>query len=169
VIHCGSFPEILPEVNGKILPIKLREMFSTMSFLKLNPPILCEVIKSEKYLNAYRIPDKEFRNLVGGMKFRDLKYGDGSVVKHGDIVNMQFTGKLMGGREIESTSHLPGSVIQVTAGGSEVVKAVCEGIIGMKEYGSRELLVPPSMHYPERFPNQIMIYEVMVRTLVRNS
>jgi FKBP-type peptidyl-prolyl cis-trans isomerase len=144
-------------------------MFSPLFYFRSNPPVLCEVIKSEKYLKAYKIPDKEFQNLVGGIKFRDLKYGDGDEVKRGDLVNVQFTGKLLGGREIESTQCMPGSAMQVRAGGCDVVKAVSEGIIGMKEYGSRELLVPPSMHYPERFPNQIMIYEVMVRTLVRNS
>jgi len=117
-------------------------------------------------MKAYRIPDPEFRNLVNGVKFRDLKYGDGVEVQRGDLVNVQFTGKLLGGREIESTSHSPGNVVAIRAGGTDVIAAVSEGIIGMREYGSRELLVPPSMHYPDRFPNQIMIYDVMLRTVV---
>lgn len=131
--------------------------------------VLCEVIKKEKYLAAYRIPDKEFRDLVCGIKFRNTKYGDGAEVQRGDVVNVQYTGRLLGGREIETTTNLPGSVQLVTAGGSEAVACVSEGIIGMKEYGSRELLVPPQMHYPDRFPNQIMIYDVMVRTVVRRA
>lgn len=131
--------------------------------------VLCELIKKEKYLDAYRIPDREFRELVGGIRYRNTKYGDGAEVRRGDVVNVQYTGRLLGGREIETTNDLPGSVKLVTAGGSDAVSCVSEGIIGMKEYGSRELLVPPKMHYPDRYPTQIMIYDVMVRTVVRRA
>ena len=144
-------------------------MFRPVASILSNHTVLCEVIKSEMYLNAYRIAEVEFKPLSKGIRFRDVKLGDGGVVQRGDVVKVQFTGKLVGGREIESTSALSGSSIQVVAGGDDVVKAVSEGIIGMREYGSRELLVPPGMHYPERFPDRIMVYDVMVRSIVRKS
>ena len=129
--------------------------------------VQCQVIPNDRYRKAYEIPDVEFKPLVGGMKFRDTKHGDGATVENGDIVNVQFTGRLLGGREVEATTNLSGGVMTITAGGSDVVRAVSEGVIGMREYGTRELLVPPTMHYPARFPGQIMIYDVMVRTVVR--
>jgi FKBP-type peptidyl-prolyl cis-trans isomerase len=144
-------------------------MFSFAKALLGSPTLLCEVINKEKYMKAYKIPDKEFRDLIGGIKFRDTKYGDGDEVERGDSVKVEFTGRLLGGREVESTSSAPGGVVTVSAGGSDVVKCVSEGIIGMKEYGSRELLVPPEMHYPDRFPKQIMIYTLMVRNIVRKA
>lgn len=143
-------------------------MFNFIKFTTGSEQVMCEVIKSEKYIKAYQIPDVEFKNMIGGMKYRDIKLGDGAEVVQGSVVNVQFTGRLLGGREIETTNHLSGGTLVVEAGGSGVVKCVSEGIIGMREYGSRELLVPPSMHYPDRFPaHQIMVYEILVRTLVR--
>ena len=144
-------------------------MFSFAKDLLGSPTLLCEVINKEKYLRAYKMPDKEFRDLVGGIKFRDTKYGDGEVVERGDFVKVEFTGRLLGGREVESTASAPGGAVTLSAGSGDVVKCVSEGIIGMKEYGSRELLVPPDMHYPDRFPKQIMIYDVMVRNIVRKA
>ena len=144
-------------------------MFRPIASILSNQIALCDVIKRETYLNAHRSHDVEFKAMVNGMKFRDTKLGENSVVERGDVVKVQFTGKLLGGREIESTMHLSGSSMQVTAGGDGVVKAVSEGIIGMQEYGSRELLVPPQMHYPDRFPDKIMVYDVMVRAIVHKG
>ena len=140
-------------------------MFRPTSYLFSNPVVLCEVIKSDRYMKAYAIADVEFRPHVDGMKFRNVKLGDGEEVQRGDSVNVHFTGRLLGGKEIESTESLPGRKMTIKAGGSGVVRVVSEGVIGMKEYGSREFIVPPNMHYPDRFPNQIMIYELMVRTI----
>ena len=142
-------------------------MFRPIMYLLHSPDVLCEVIKSEKYIAAYKIPDPEFRQMCPGIKFRDTKFGDGAVVERGDVIKVQYTGKVVGGREIESTESFPGRTIKIVAGSGDVVKAVSEGVIGMREYGSRELLVSPSMHYPDRFPNSIMSYDVMVRTIVR--
>ena len=144
-------------------------MFRPIMYLMHSPELLCEVIKSEKYLAAYKIPDPEFRQMCLGMKFRDTKFGDGAQVERGDVIKVHYTGKLVGGREIESTEALPGRTVTIVAGSCDVVKAVSEGVIGMREYGSRELLVSPIMHYPDRFPNSIMEYDVMVRTIVRKN
>lgn len=142
-------------------------MFRPVAHLFSSEQVLCEVIKQEKYLKAYKAANTEFQNLVHGIRFRDTKIGDGVTVERGDVVKVQFTGRLIGGREVESTMHNAGATTTITAGGTDVVRGVSEGVIGMKEYGSRELLVPPSMHYGEKFPNQIMVYDVMVRTVVR--
>jgi len=142
-------------------------MFRPIANLLSTPEVLCEVIKSDKYKSAYKIVDPEFRPLIPGIKYRDLKYGDGELVERGDIINVQYTGKLVGGREIESTETLAGRTVTIVAGSDDVVKCVSEGVIGMREYGSRELLVAPSMHYPDRFPDSIMVFDVMVRTIVR--
>ena len=144
-------------------------MFRVIASLLNSPEVLCEVIKSEKYKSAYKIADPEFRPLIPGIKFRDVKYGDGAVVEKGDTINVQYTGKLVGGREVESTESFPGRTITITAGSEDVIKCVSEGVIGMREYGSRELLVAPSMHYPDRFPDSIMVFDVMVRTIVRKG
>ena len=144
-------------------------MFKVISNLLSSPEVLCEVIKSERYTSAYKIPNPEFQSLIQGIKYRDIKYGDGAIVEKGDTVNVQYTGKLVGGREIESTEAMPGRTVTIKAGSDDVVKCVSEGVIGMREYGSRELLVAPSMHYPDRFPDSIMVFEVMVRTIVHKG
>ena len=144
-------------------------MFRPVAHIFSSEQVLCEVIKQEKYLKAYKAANLEFEKLVHGIKFRDTKIGDGLTVERGDVIKVQFTGRLLGGREVESTLHNAGSVTTMTAGGKDVVKGVSEGVIGMKEYGSRELLLPPSMHYADKFPNQILVYDVMVRTVVQKQ
>lgn len=140
-------------------------MFSVVKHFLRTEGVACEVINSERYKKAYSAVDVEFKHLVHGIRFRDLSLGDGKEVVRGDVVHVQFKGRLLGGREIESTEALTGNKLRISAGGDDVVKAVSEGVIGMREYGSRELLVPPRMHYPDRFPNQIMIYEILVRSV----
>ena len=81
--------------------------------------VQCQVIPNDRYRKAYEIPDVELKPLVGGMKFRDTKHGDGATVENGDIVNVQFTGRLLGGREVEATTNLSGGVMTITAGGSD--------------------------------------------------
>lgn len=144
-------------------------MLGSLQYLLSNSLSKCEVIKKETYIKSYRIPDVEFKPFVGGMLFRDTKYGDGEIVERGDIVKVQYTGRLASGREIETTTSRPGNVVTFIAGGTEVVKAVSEGVIGMSEYGCRELLAPPSMHYPDKYPEQVMSYDLMVRTVVRKA
>ena len=144
-------------------------MFRPIANLLSSPQVLCEVIKSEKYKSAYKIPDPEFRSLIPGIKYRDVKIGDGEVVERGDVINVQYTGKLVGGREIESTEAFSRRTVTIKVGSDDVVKCVSQGVVGMREYGSRELLVAPSMHYPDRFPDSIMVFDLMVRTIVRKA
>jgi FKBP-type peptidyl-prolyl cis-trans isomerase len=147
--------------------LRITQMFRPFAHFFSSEQVVCEVIKQEKYLKAYKAATTEFQNLVGGIKFRDTKIGDGLTVERDDVVKVQFTGRLLGGREIETTTHNSGGTTTFTAGGSDVVKGVSEGVIGMMEYGSRELLVPPSMHYGDKYPNEILVYDVMVRSVVR--
>lgn len=125
--------------------------------------IKCDVIDPKKYLAAHSAATVEFSNHISGMKFRDISIGDGKEIYRGDRVTIQLSGCLPTGKEVETTSHLPGRAITITAGGKEIISGVSEGVIGMREYGSRELLIPPHMHYSDRFPNTVLIYEVMVR------
>lgn len=144
-------------------------MFRVSQAIFDSPLIFCDLLKTDKYVKAYTLPEIEFRETSSGVKYREIKLGDGAEVRRGDFVNIQLTGSLLGGREIETTRHRPGGVIEVEVGGESVVKGVSEGLIGMREYGTRELLVPPALHYPDRYPNQIMKYDVMVRRIVRSA
>jgi FKBP-type peptidyl-prolyl cis-trans isomerase len=140
-------------------------MFRPISYLVSSPSVLCEIIEKDKYLKKQAIPEVRFQALPGGIRYRDTKLGDGLQVERGDIVRVQYTARLLGGREVDSTQNEPGSAIELKAGGDVPTKGVGEGVIGMKEYGSRELLVPPSMHYPDRYPKQIIVYDIMVRKI----
>jgi FKBP-type peptidyl-prolyl cis-trans isomerase len=149
--------------------VKIPIMFRPLHSLISSNTVYCDVIKKDVYLRSHSIPDLNFVSLPSGLRYRDKKLGEGKSVERGDIVNVQFTGRLSTGREIETTLGRPGSLLTIVAGGSDAVPAVSEGIIGMVEYGSREILAPPRMHYPSKYANDIMIYDVMVRTIVRKS
>jgi FKBP-type peptidyl-prolyl cis-trans isomerase len=128
--------------------------------------VSCEVINRDRYVAANSIAKTEFVEFYKGMRYRDISEGDGRLVERGDRINVEYTGKLLGGREIESTSEYAAGQRTITAGGSDVIEGLSEGVIGMKEYGVRELLIPPRLHFPQRFPKMIVIYEVKVRKVL---
>ena len=102
------------------------------------------------------------------LSIKDTKIGDGMVqgvlagntkpVVNGDMVTIQYTGKLQDGTLFDS--NVPGTKINghVTArspmtfvvGTGSVVPGMDQGVLGMKIGGVRELGIPPSLGYGNR-------------------
>ena len=77
---------------------------------------------------------------TSGLKYLDLKVGDGKQAKLGDIVTVHFTATLKDGTKVESTFD-KGKAEVFTLGNGRP-EGCNEGIMGMREGGKRKLIIP---------------------------
>eukprot|EP00929_Paragymnodinium_shiwhaense_P108884 TRINITY_DN75235_c0_g1_i1.p1 TRINITY_DN75235_c0_g1~~TRINITY_DN75235_c0_g1_i1.p1 ORF type:complete len:214 (+),score=46.42 TRINITY_DN75235_c0_g1_i1:45-686(+) len=105
-----------------------------------------EVIQKEKFLNSKKAASTEYLATEGGMRFCDLKVGQGEVAERGVLVGVHFEGNRLNGRQLESSWQNGPTPIYIEAGSTPEFPALGEGVIGMREGGRRELIVPPSMN-----------------------
>lgn len=76
----------------------------------------------------------------------DVSVGSGREAKVGDTVTVNYIGLLKDGPEFDN-SYKKKKPFSFKVGAGEVIKGWDQGIIGMKEGGTRILVVPASMGY----------------------
>ena len=108
--------------------------------------------------------DENFITTPSGLKYVDLKVGDGKEVREGSTVMVHYTGMLENGTKFDSS--LGKEPYPVVVGKSSVIQGWHEGLQGMKEGGKRKLIIPPDLAYkskgrPPQIPgNATLIFEV---------
>jgi len=109
--------------------------------------------------------DEKVVTTASGLKYVELKVGDGKEAKEGSKVKVHYTGTLENGKKFDSSLD-KGQPYPVTIGKSSVIKGWHEGLTGMKEGGKRKLIIPPDLAYgaegrpPQIPPNATLIFEV---------
>src|SRR3989344_103668 len=86
---------------------------------------------------------------MDNLKIEDIVVGNGSEVKNGDSVSVNYIGTLTDGKEFDS-SYKRGQPFEFTVGSGEVIQGWDLGLIGMKTGGKRKLTIPPELGYGER-------------------
>ncbi len=105
---------------------------------------------------------------VEGVKITVLNEGDGEMAKAGDVVSMNYTGKLMDGTVFDSNidpkfNHVEPFTFNLGAG--QVIKGWDNAIVGMKVGEKRVLEIEPAFAYGEQGigpipPNSTLVFEV---------
>ncbi len=98
-------------------------------------------------------------------KIEDIKVGNGTAVKSGDTVSINYIGTLTDGTKFDSTydRKVP---FETKIGVGQVIKGWDKGVVGMKVGGKRKLTIPPSLGYGAQGggskipPNATLIFEV---------
>jgi len=99
--------------------------------------------------------------------------GTDAVAKPGDMVLLNYTGKLTDGKVFD-TSLKPGrQPIQFTLGAGGSIKGFDEGVTGMKFMEKRQLIIPAALGYgatgsaPVIPPNATLIFDVQLVGIAR--
>ncbi len=84
-------------------------------------------------------------NNAGTLMVQDTVVGTGAAATAGDLVTVNYTGKLANGTVFDtSVGKTP---FQFTLGVGQVIPGWDQGVAGMKVGGKRTLVVPPSLGY----------------------
>jgi FKBP-type peptidyl-prolyl cis-trans isomerase FkpA len=102
-----------------------------------------------------------------GLKYEDLKVGDGDEAKAGDTVSVHYTGWLASNGSKFDSSLDRNEPFEFELGAGKVIKGWDEGVAGMKVGGKRKLKIPSKLGYGSRGapggkipPNSDLVFEV---------
>jgi FKBP-type peptidyl-prolyl cis-trans isomerase len=84
-----------------------------------------------------------------GLKYKDLKVGDGAMAKPGRTVEVHYTGWLKDGKKFQSSLDSGESfTFKLDAKPRrQVIEGWDKGIVGMKAGGKRKLIIPAELAY----------------------
>ncbi len=110
-----------------------------------------------------------FQTTASGLQFHDVTPGTGAEAQAGRAVRVHYTGWLwkdgMRTRKFDSSKDR-GQPFHFRLGGGEVIRGWDEGVQGMKEGGTRVLVIPAELGYGSRGaggvipPNATLCFEV---------
>lgn len=99
-----------------------------------------------------------------GVKYVDLRMGEGDEAGSGKIVEVHYVGWLEDGTRFDSTrDHNRPLTFRLGAG--DVLKGWDDGLAGMKVGGKRRLIIPPGLGFGKEGvgsvvpPNSVLFYE----------
>ena len=105
--------------------------------------------------------------LPDGLQYIDVQVGCGPAAKAGSSVSVQYTGWLQStGKKFDSSWDRKAQGFTVVLGQGKVIKGFDEGLVGMKQGGTRRLIIPAALAYgatgspPVIPPNSVLIFDV---------
>jgi peptidylprolyl isomerase len=129
------------------------------------PVVAAVVLVILTQVSAEDKKDEKVITTASGLKYVELKVGDGKEAKDGSEVSVHYTGTLEDGKKFDSSLDR-GKPIELTIGAHRVIKGWEEGLQGMKVGGKRKLIIPAKLGYGEQgrppvIPgNATLIFEV---------
>lgn len=106
-------------------------------------------------------------SLPDGLKYVDIKVGNGTAAKQGSTVTVEYTGWFASTcKKFDSSYDRGGQPFPVTPlGHAQIIQGWNEGLVGMKPGGIRRLLIPPALAYGAQGqqgipPNATLIFDV---------
>merc|ERR1719245_1562683 len=111
--------------------------------------------------------NKNMKNLKGGIKYRDMKEGEGKMVKNGDKLKVYYVGQTDDKKVFDKC--ISGGGFEFNFGKGDVIKGWEMGLKGMRVGGKRKLVIPPKMGYgsngspPSIPPNATLTFTIELK------
>jgi len=109
------------------------------------------------------------QELEGGLKVIDVVEGTGEEAATGDTVFVHYTGWLEADGTRFDTSLITPQALAFTIGQQRVIRGWDAGVPGMKEGGTRRLIIPPELAYAQEGagdgaipPNATLIFDIQL-------
>ncbi len=102
---------------------------------------------------------------ASGLKYWDIKKGEGAAAAAGKKVKVHYTGWLTTGKKFDSSVDRK-EPFEFSLGQGDVIKGWDEGVAGMKVGGKRQLQIPPELGYGASGaggvipPNATLVFDV---------
>ena len=102
---------------------------------------------------------------ASGLVYEELIVGEGDEASAGHHVTVHYTGWLTDGKKFDSSKDR-NDPFEFELGGGMVIRGWDEGVVGMKEGGTRVLVIPSALGYGARGaggvipPNATLMFEV---------
>jgi len=97
-----------------------------------------------------------------GLNYVVVKEGTGEKPAAGDVVSVQYAGRLLSGKEFDKSS----TPVDFPIGVGSVIPGWDEGVMNMRKGGKNTLIIPSSIGYGEQGsqgvipPNSVLVFEV---------
>ena len=118
-------------------------------------------------LNVKPVIPKPQGNPPGTMQVRDVVQGTGKAAESGDKLTVQYVGVSWStGQEFDSSWSRGKQPFNFKLGAGMVIPGWDQGLVGMKQGGRRELVIPPNLAYgpqgqpPAIAPNETLIFVI---------
>jgi peptidylprolyl isomerase len=107
--------------------------------------------------------DEKVVETKSGLKYVELKVGDGDTAKTGDTVEVHYTGVFKDGKQFDSSVGKDPLTFKIGTRG--IIKGWNEGVPGMKVGGKRKLIIPADLAYGKEGrdgipPNSELTFEI---------
>lgn len=117
------------------------------------------------------VAEADYVTTASGLKYVDLRVGEGAPAAAGQSVDVHYTGWLTDGTMFDSSRQPRRPMgrqapFSFTLGRGEVIQGWDEGVAGMQVGGRRQLVIPPTLAYGDRGagevipPGATLIFEV---------
>ena len=103
--------------------------------------------------------------MPNGLKYVDMKVGDGQLAETGMTAQVHYTGWLTDGTKFDSSVDR-GQPFSFKLGAGQVIRGWDEGVKGMRVGGKRKLTIPPDLGYGAAGaggvipPNATLVFDV---------
>jgi FKBP-type peptidyl-prolyl cis-trans isomerase FkpA len=120
-------------------------------------PVLAQPNASQDHTDTHEVVTPS------GLKYTDLKLGQGDAADTGKVLEVHYSGWLESGVKFDSS--IEDRPFTFRLGTGDAIKGWDEGLMGMKVGGRRRLVIPPELGFGKQGvgsvvpPNSVLVYE----------
>jgi peptidylprolyl isomerase len=131
-----------------IIPPNLAFGDESNSGIPANSTLMMEIelVSVDQPDTISEVDEDAYTLMDSGLKYYDLKNGQGEAVASGQSVVVDYTGWLEDGTQFDSSQEY-GQSFTFVLGEGQVITGWDQGIVGMQVGGIRQLVIPPELGY----------------------